>query len=170
MVREFEKTTTDNLVLVIDPWIPAAPSGASSQNGIDSAKTAGTAGNANLEEAISLAATICWDWCHQSGCELVLALADESAVVVNGLASRGLAAQLLTALALVKGTPRPDTLGLFSRLREVRFPPGPVLLVSTRPDSFRERLAAEIQRGVSFVEIGGDLEVEFYERPVAHAA
>src|SRR5262249_8291835 len=80
MVREFEDVPTDNLVLVVDP-----------------------AAGPGLEEAISLAATICWEWCRQRGDHFVLALAGTSSVVLRGATGWAHALNMLGCLAGLEG-------------------------------------------------------------------
>src|SRR5262245_2941374 len=59
MVREFEEAQEDNLILVLDPWLPEV--GQASRAGPSAATAADL-----LEDAISLAATICWEWCRHT--------------------------------------------------------------------------------------------------------
>jgi len=51
-----------------------------------------------------------------------------------------------------------------------RLPPGPILLVSTRPGSGRASWADRLHRPVAPVEMTAATEVDFYERPTAHAS
>jgi uncharacterized protein (DUF58 family) len=86
MVREFEELPTDNLLLVLE----LAPDGDPLLG----------------EEAISLAATVCWEWCRQTGDRLVLAVAGAEPVVVAGVTGRDLARRTLRCLALLPGRSR----------------------------------------------------------------
>src|SRR5579884_877742 len=73
MVREFEEPPSDNLILVLDPWVGAG----------DARAGAGAAFGSLLprtEDAISLAATICWEWCKEAGHHFVLVVAGHEPV------------------------------------------------------------------------------------------
>jgi uncharacterized protein (DUF58 family) len=154
MVREFEESPTDNLTLVVDPWVPA---------------TGGHNPDPALEEALSLAATVCWQWCRQTGDHLALAVAGRTPAVVTGVTGRGLALEALGHLAREPGTPSPDVPALLARLASAELPPAPVLLVSTRPDSFGDQLAGGFQRPVAFVDVTDPTGYEFYEGSADHA-
>ena len=86
MVREFEDLPNDNLILLVDPWTPAAaPPGT----------------NADLERLLSLAATICWEWCRQKGDDFAMAVTGATPVVVQGITGRELAVNMLKELARI---------------------------------------------------------------------
>jgi uncharacterized protein (DUF58 family) len=156
MVREFEERPADHLIVVLEPRLsapaggPAAPSPA-------------------LEAALSLAATVCWEWCQRPGDRLALAVADRPPVVFAGRTGGDYALRLLECLALQGGSAEPDVDGLLDRLAAERLPPAPVLLVSTQPASFAGRLAARLGRPVGFVNAAALAAYDFYEGPAAHA-
>src|SRR5262249_54897413 len=135
MVREFEETPTDNLIVVVDPWVPGQQ---------DRGQESGTWEEAGkgpppfpvLEDALSLAATVCWEWCRQRGDRLVLGGGGRPPLVQEGVTGREQALLLLECLAIQNGCAEPDVTGLLDRLAAEGLPPAPVLLVSTRQDSF----------------------------------
>lgn len=137
MVREFEDTPTDNLVLVVDPSLP---------------KTAEGTGRspAELRElALSLAATICDAWCRQSQDQFVFALAGPEPIVLAGTTGTPLALRMFEALALV-GEVTPEQLGaLVHRVASTTLPPGPVLVVSAAPSTLNSALAGRLHRPVA---------------------
>jgi uncharacterized protein (DUF58 family) len=90
MVREFEDEPSDNLLLVFDPTLP---------DGVDSN---GVAWRERFEEAVSLAATICWEWCRRRGDQLGLAIAGANPVVLDGLTGPIHARRVLERLAVVE--------------------------------------------------------------------
>jgi uncharacterized protein (DUF58 family) len=146
MVREFEETPTDNLVLILDPFCsPANPH------------------CPLLEEAISLAATICWEWCRQTGDRFVLALAGEDPVVIEGFTGRELAARMLECLALETGTSKPDPAKLVERLQPI-LPPAPVLLVSTRDKGLDDDLERGLHQPVARLNLSSPRKMDFWER------
>ena len=119
-----------------------------------------------LEAAVSLAATICWAWTHESDDRVVLAVAGDEPVVVRGHGGPGKAFDLLEALAVVRGTLRPNLAGLERRLLDDPLPPGPALLVSSRAGDGRaaEELARRLDRPVAYLD--ATRPPAFYEPPV----
>ncbi len=156
MVREFEQYQSENLILVLEPWLPSDP-------------VSGPKAEDLLEEAISLAATICWEWCRQSGDRLVLAIAGHPAVALEGVTGRELALRLLERLAVQSGDSVCDPAKLGASLAGVRLPAAPVLLVTTRPSPLRDLLRAALRRPVAALDVAELDECDFYERPTAHA-
>jgi uncharacterized protein (DUF58 family) len=172
MVREFEETPTDQLVLVVDPWLPAegdCRSQIAECRLEDGHSALCTLHSALLEDALSLAATICWEWCRQKGERLVLAVAGPAPVVLDGFTSREYALRLLECLALQPGAPTSDTPVLLERLAAADLPKAPILLVSTRTSNLGDLLAGRLHRPVASLNVA-DLrepgaEVSFYEPP-----
>jgi uncharacterized protein (DUF58 family) len=155
MIREFEETPTNNLVLVLEPWVPA-----------DDHKPDATV----LEDALELASTICREWCRQPENRLVVASAGFAPVIVAGAANRDLAVLLLEYFAVHKGHPQPNTADLLDQLAGRRLPPAPVLLISTRAGStLRHQLAQRLRRPVAFIDAADLTRYDFYERPAPHA-
>lgn len=153
MVREFEATPSDNLIVILDAWLPESP-----------------AGPENLDVAISLTATVCWEWCRQHGDRFVLGIAGQAPVIREGITGRTLALSLLEALALEPGYSGAENAELLDQFAVRKLPPAPILLVSTRPGSGRSLWADRLHRPVARVEVTASTEVDFYERPPGHAA
>jgi hypothetical protein len=130
-----------------------------------------------LERAISLTATICWEWCRQKGDRFVLAVAGSRPVVWEGITGRELALRMLEGLAVQKGTQlfgqEPftgvetaiDDDSLWECLQGVALPQGPVLVVSTRDGDLSEHLASRLRRPVASVFAAHLDNVDFYEPP-----
>jgi uncharacterized protein (DUF58 family) len=148
MVREFEETPNDNLVLILDPWLPA-----------DSPEDSLTSNL--LEDVISLAATICWEWHRPGGDQFVLAIANKNLQVIHGATGPDLAIRMLTCLAQVTGTDEPDIDQLMISLRPV-LPPGPILLLSTRPGNLKTVLEQELHRTVTGIHIRNVTDLDFF--------
>lgn len=89
-----------------------------------------------LEEAVSLAATLCLHWGQQSGTKLYLAVADGPLEVLERKepSARG-ARPLLERLAIVQGGPHPDVNGMGQALELATLPLCPVVVITTRPES-----------------------------------
>jgi uncharacterized protein (DUF58 family) len=127
MVREFEDTTNDDLIIVVEPWIPGS---------------GGQVAIRELEDIISLTATIADEWCHYPDRRLVVAIAGRKPIVHAGQATRGLARKILTSLAILDGSPSNDTDEFFRLIRKSTLPEAPVLFLSTvRTSSLRQTLA-----------------------------
>jgi uncharacterized protein (DUF58 family) len=146
MVREFEDTPIDNLVLIIDPFCPPP-----------------LADCPVLEEAISLAATICWEWCRQTGDRFVLAVAGDDPAVIDGFTGRDLGVRMLECLALQTGTSNTDSARLVDRLKPV-LPHAPILLVSTRANGLADDLERALRQPIAQVDVSNPLEIDFFEK------
>jgi uncharacterized protein (DUF58 family) len=133
--------------------------------GLDAGAGEGPGAEEVLEEALSLAATVCWEWCRQKGDEMVLAVAGPRPQILAGTTSLEHACRLLGCLAQQEGGEAPDLNGLAAELTATRLPPAPVLLVSTRGDGFADRLAARLRRPVSVIDVSASPDLDFYERP-----
>jgi uncharacterized protein (DUF58 family) len=149
MVREFEETPNDNLVLILDPWLPAG----SQRDGHE---------NKLLEDAISLAATVCWDWHLPGGDQFMLAVAGKIPQVIHGATGQDLALRMLTCLARVAGTSESDMDPLVASLRPV-LPPGPILLLSTRFRDMQPILEQELHRRVTGIDIHNIADLDFFQ-------
>jgi uncharacterized protein (DUF58 family) len=154
MVREFEETTNDNLLLVVEPWVPAEEPGA----------------DRVLEESISLAATIVWEWCRQKDDRFTLAVAGPAPTVLTGITGRDHARRMLECLAVLGGSPDSSWDKLRDLLIPARLPAGPVLVISTRPSELTATLALHLQRPVAELNAAELDRYDFYERPESHAA
>jgi uncharacterized protein (DUF58 family) len=113
LVREFEEPPGDELLIVLDPGL---------------ADTA-PAAQAAFEDAVSLAATLCWEWSRR-GRWLGLVVAAPQPIILGGLADRAHAIRLLEALAVVQAGPRADAAVLAAALRNKPVPAVGVLLVA----------------------------------------
>lgn len=92
MVREYDKSPSPELVLVVEPWLPANPT---------------VADFANLEAALSLAATVAARWRQAFDVPVTVALA--GGVPATASSDEDLR-EALTPLADTKGTPDPEPL------------------------------------------------------------
>jgi uncharacterized protein (DUF58 family) len=130
MVREFEEASTDTLVLIVEPTLCE-----------------------ELEEAISLAATICWEWSRQKGERFVLAIAGSRPESMDGLSGEEHAVRMLERLAMQQGDPECNLDGLVKLLTATDLPAGPVLVVSPRPSGLAEALSACLHRPVAGLDV-----------------
>ena len=170
MVREFEETPNDNLVLVLDPWLPTdseqpRPEGSEIKNqrsNHSSLIAHRSPLRQALEDAVSLAATICWEWCRPGGDQFVLAVADKSPIVFHGVTGNDLGVRMLTCLAQVSGTSEPDIDGLVASLRP-NLPSGPILLLSTRSGDMKAILEQELHRPVRSINVMDLAELGLFE-------
>jgi uncharacterized protein (DUF58 family) len=149
MVREFEDSPTDNLLLVLDPSSPP-----SSVFDLPS-----------FEAAVSLAATICREWCRSTGDRLVVALAGPDPVVLGGSAGPVHARRVLEALAVQRAGARADPRTLVARLTATPLPPAAVVLVSVGPSDLAGFLRQALNRPVNCLDVTALDELDFYEPP-----
>jgi uncharacterized protein (DUF58 family) len=134
MVREYEDWPNDDLTVVLD-----------------ARRSASTDDDPRLEVAISLAATICWEWCRQTGDHLMLAVAGATVCVHAGVTGRALALELLERLALEPGTVAVDSAGLIEQLASRRLPPGPILVIAPAESDLAARLELALRRRTAAV-------------------
>jgi uncharacterized protein (DUF58 family) len=157
MVREFEDSPTDNLLLVLDPALP----GRRGQNG----EPPSASDLRSFEAAVSLTATICWEWCRYKGDRLVVALAGPAPVVFGGPAGPVHARRVLEALAVQQPGTRADQRALFTRLTATALPPAAVVLVSAGPSDLAGFLGQALNRPVNCLDAAALDELDFYEPP-----
>jgi uncharacterized protein (DUF58 family) len=152
MVREFEEMPSDNLVLLVEPWLPEP-----------SAEPAGPDPHALLEIALCLAATVCWEWCRQKGDHLVLGIAGPEPIVLSGVTGQDLALSMLECLAVQAGCAAVEAQLLLDRLQEADVPSGPVLLVTTHSGGLEEVLAMGLHRPVACINVADGMYHDFFE-------
>lgn len=138
MVREFESVVADDLLLVVEP--PEDP--------------------ALLEEVISLAATLCWEWCRQRGDKLTLVVLGLETVVCKGTTGPDLARRTLESLAVVPPGTAASEDGLPRKI-----PAGPVLVIGAGDSALREALAVRLRRPMAWLDAARLDDCDFYERP-----
>lgn len=145
MVREFEEAVTDNLILVVD--------------------LSGRPTPRNVEETVSLAASICWEWCRQRGDQLLLAVTGTTPVIVDGVTSQRHALDLLECLAMQQGWEGDGEAALVTHLSARPLPAAPVVILSARPTHLGELISDRLQRPAATIEITGPPNLPFYESP-----
>jgi uncharacterized protein (DUF58 family) len=150
MVREYEDWPNDDLTLVLEA---RKARGAGDDDATDPI----------LEEAISLVATICWEWCRQTGDRLTLAVAGAQVTVGEGVTGHLLARTLLERLALEPGAAAVDIDELITRLHGCHLSPGPILVVSPTPSDLASRLQLVLRRRTAPVAVGSGDASAFFE-------
>jgi uncharacterized protein (DUF58 family) len=164
MVREFVEPPLDNLTVVLEPWMPEPTEDLleRAQRPLEGAHDPRPP-LALLEKAISLAATICWEWSLMPGSTLGVGIADRkcSALVTESGIRRGL--RPLERLALVEGTTKPNAAEMLAELRKEHLPAGPVLVVSTHATDLHHELAAGLGRPVAALNVADDFVDDFFE-------
>jgi uncharacterized protein (DUF58 family) len=147
MVRELEDVPSDNLLVILDPTLAAEEDAAE-----------------HFEDAVCLAATLCWEWCRHPGDRLVLALGGVRAQVIDGLTSPWHARRTLEALAVLESCP-PGPSDLVSRLGGLSRPSLSVVLIAVGASDLAGPLEQTLQRPVNGLDarwVGG---YAFYEPP-----
>jgi uncharacterized protein (DUF58 family) len=173
MVREFEDAPSENLILVIDPFVPQSKRGRDS--GERGEKHEGERRRPTpyplapifpaLEAAISFAATVSWEWRSPRGNQVVLGIMGAEPVVLSGETGKERSLRLLEHLAVLDGREPGSAAALATQLAATRLPATPVLLVSAGPDRFSEILARQLNRPVAVLSASDLGSVEFYEGP-----
>lgn len=194
MVREFEDTPLDHLVVIVEAWLPrparelyaqwaslrdqrraeqqalqqAGERGANLLRGQEQAFLEEVIALRKpldlLEQAISLAATLCVSWQQQSGTQLVLAAADHGGARPPSRSggSRAVLRQM-EQLAQLEGGPQPDLDGVVRQLAAMELPEGPILAVSPRPSPLAERLHAALRRPVTPLCVADPMVMDCFE-------
>jgi hypothetical protein len=149
MVREYDAAPSPDLVLVVEPWLPASPSAAD---------------RARVEAALSLAVTVVTAWCKASGARVTVAVAGSDAEVRTGPPTEAFARDAVVPLAGVTGAPAFDVIGPSAFGRSVAT--AARVLVSSRPDSpFAAALAGA--SGKPFVALDPSQSLPWYQPPPA---
>ena len=145
MVREYEDWPNDDLTLVVE-----------------ARKSAGLDEDPALELAISLAATVCWEWCRQTGDRLVLAVAGSAVSVHDGVTGHGYGCTLLRQLAGGAGARTIDAGAVIDQLQLRRLPAGPVLVIAPADSDLPARLQHSLRRLVAPVAAGSEDAAGFF--------
>jgi uncharacterized protein (DUF58 family) len=155
MVKEFEETPTDNLILILDPFVEERASRVSGGSA--------PSDDPHLELAISLAATICWEWCRQKGDRIVLAIGGDNPVAIGGITSADLAIEMLRHLAVQSGGPSTNIPALLDCLAGIELPAAATLVISTHECEYFDELQQETHRTIAHVNVSRLEHEEFYE-------
>jgi uncharacterized protein (DUF58 family) len=149
MVREFEDTPGDSLLLVLDPVLPATPDA-----------------EERFEEAVSLAATLAREWCRGGAERLVLAVAGpEGALLLDGIGGPAFVQRALEHLALaVAGG---NVAALLGRIAALPNTPAGVVVVSVGPGALTGLLARQLRRNVTTIDVTDEAILDFYNPPPA---
>lgn len=99
VVRQFDVARGHDVALFVDLWQPASAPSGGSVVGSDLASQ-------RVETALSLTATLVTDICRRGGCRLLLVVAGEESIRLDGRASAALARQVLARLAVVRSRTR----------------------------------------------------------------
>src|SRR5207237_6335937 len=121
------------------------------------------------EQAISLGATVCWEWCRQRGDWLALGIGGHEPELIAGVTGEPLALRLLERLA-VQPEGATGRAALLERLAREPLPRAGVLLVTGRTDGFAGELARRLGRPVARADVTDLASAAFYEGPADHVA
>jgi uncharacterized protein (DUF58 family) len=148
MVREYDSTEPLDLILIVEPWLPA---------------DAGADDRDRLEDALSLAASVFWTWCHgEEAPEVTLVLAGPGGGESSGRAVGAFARQALMLLAAAEGSP--DSRAVPARALRKRSNRCARVLVSSRPGS---PFTAELRErtGLPFLTLDPARPIAWYTPP-----
>lgn len=145
MVREFEDMPGENLLLVFDPTLPPG-----SDPGM-------------FEAALSLAATVCWEWGRRSGERLLLAVGGLRPEVRDGLTTPAHGRRALECLAVQEPSPATDARALLACLAVGRVPSAAVVVVGIGANRLARMLEQRLRRPVAYLNAAERF--DFYEAP-----
>jgi uncharacterized protein (DUF58 family) len=165
MVREFENAPGEHLILVVDPYLRAEQGWRDLETSPSGSLNAPRMPSTAVEDAISFAATVCWEWCRQQGNRFVLGVAGDSSAVLDGTTGRTHALRMLECLAVQQGYDSNKGMEVVDRLTAIPLPPAPVLLVSAQPNDMGDALARWLNRPVVNIGAASLMDLDFYERP-----
>lgn len=151
MVREFDQGSHYDLLLIVEAYQTAD-------------------GSSPLETAVSLAATIAWQWSHDGGDRVVLAVADRDAAVHSTRDGRDAAGDILRCLADVRGCEQPNWNALADRLDRIGLPAGPALLIGCRGNSPQTIDALSLRLNRPLAVLNASNPPDFYVPPTLKSA
>lgn len=153
MVREFEDEPSDNLVVVLDPTLPAE------------SDYCGVPLREQFEEMVSLTASICWEWCRRHGDRLVLATATAEPVVADGLTGPVHARRVLECLADVECGTGPADAAVVAPLQACRLASALVVVVALGRSTLAVPLRHALGRRVHCLDATRTDRLDFYTPP-----
>ena len=141
MVREYEDWPNDPLILVVE-----------------AAKLEGDGDDPLLERTISFAATVCTEWCRQTGEPFALIVAGQGCQLIQGTTGKDLLQRMLTALALEPGAAQPMIASVAEFLAQPKMPAAPILLARNRWSPLEGLLRGLPHRPILAWDVGSDKE------------
>jgi uncharacterized protein (DUF58 family) len=148
MIKEYEEPPADNLILILEAFREEVAETTKSPK--SSPKHETPASVPPLEKAISLAATICWEWRSYAQTEMVLGVADKVSTVKTGAAEQ--VGPYLQTLAQIQGGSKLDVPGLLTGLTD-NVPPGAVVIVSPGASKTATAVAQHLKRPVLVLDV-----------------
>jgi uncharacterized protein (DUF58 family) len=153
LVREFEESGAPDLVLVVEPWLPQAPTAED---------------EARLERLISMAGTVCHDWCRDLLSRLTLIILGPEPVRLPTGGGLAYGRRALETLALQDGGPAGMVEPGIDEIAHLRSKT-PILVLTSRPSSqLAEQIEARIGRPAALVHV--DDPVHWHEAKTAAAS
>ena len=148
MVREYDAAPSPELLLVVEPWLPANPTPQAHEN---------------LEAALSLAATVVLVWCRSIGTRIAVIVEGSNTAGANGPPSEAFAREALIPLGEAEGKANAtsvDSTALGRSSRAAR-----VLITSRANSPFADALGRAA--GKPFVCIDPSQRLPWYRAPKA---
>jgi uncharacterized protein (DUF58 family) len=171
MVREFEDLPSENLLLIFDPTLILEEEKLSPAEQTSERRWL----REQFEQAVSLVASVVWDWCRRPGNRLVFAYVGKNAMVLDGPTSLAHGYAVLEFLAhcrpnRVFGSPLREQveMGVKTMTGHLRSKPMPAysaLIVTIEASAIVEPLQQALNRPVSWVDITALNSLDFYEAP-----
>jgi uncharacterized protein (DUF58 family) len=141
------------LLLIVDPTLPSE------------SDYCGVPLREQFEEAVSLAATICWEWCRRRGDRLLLATAGPEPVVLEGLTGPVHARRVLECLAELQCRTGPACPVVIGRLQECSLPAAVVVLIALGESQLTDGLRRGLARRINVLDATRTDGFDFYSPP-----
>ena len=146
MVRDFEEYPNDDLVLLVDLTVTHA----------DQPHRV-----LAFERMLSVAASVCREWCRQKGDRLTLVLAGKSPEILQGTTGVGLLGQAYRLLAAARHEPLDDA--TLETMREHPLPPTAHLLLSVGPSRLLETIRDLLHQPLATIDVIAGEETAFFD-------
>ena len=174
MTREYEDAPGQDLIVVFDSATPVRsadcglrseeePSRAQPLSEEENPQSA--IRNPQFEAAVSLAATVCWEWCRRRGDRLGVVVTGTEPAVFDDFAGPDHGRRVLEALALAAPSAEADTTALFGRLAPRSLAGAAVVVIGAGPDRLSGALARFLRRPVAALDAAALADCDFYDPP-----
>ena len=142
MTREYEDAPGQNLIVVLDTTDPRLLRSAPVSDGPDGeAEPQIPPVDPRLEALVSLAATLCWEWCGRRGDRLTLAVTGAEPPVLSGLAGPDHLRGVLETLAFAQPAAAADVAALADRLAARPTHGAALVVIAAGPSRLADSLA-----------------------------
>jgi uncharacterized protein (DUF58 family) len=155
MTREYEDAPGHDLIVVLDTGPPSSANREWWPNSEDP----------RFEAAVSLAATVCWEWCRRRGDRLAVVVTGPEPLVLDDFAGPDHGARVLQALAVARPSAQTDLGALLSRLTTRPLAAASLVVIGTWASRLGEMIGQRLRRPAADVDATDLSGCDFYEPP-----